>query len=70
LVEILNLSPLLAPNYKQHILSPAKVSEVCYLLAELVIRYVYFEFVRVEGDATFMKLLKGAKVIKVWEPLH
>jgi hypothetical protein len=29
------LVPVLAPNYKQHILSPAKVRKVFYSLAEL-----------------------------------
>jgi hypothetical protein len=32
---------LLAPNYKQHILSPAKFGKVCYSLAELYIKSVY-----------------------------
>jgi hypothetical protein len=31
----------LAPNYKQHILSPAKVTKVCYSLAELYVKSVY-----------------------------
>jgi len=31
----------LAPNYKQHILSPAKVRKACYSLAELYVRCVY-----------------------------
>jgi hypothetical protein len=29
------LVPVLAPNYKQHILSPDKIREVCYSLAGL-----------------------------------
>jgi hypothetical protein len=35
------LVPVLAPNYKQHILSSAKVTKVCYSLAELYVRSVY-----------------------------
>jgi hypothetical protein len=35
------LVPKLAPNYKLHILSPAKVRKVRYSLAELYVRYVY-----------------------------
>jgi hypothetical protein len=34
------LVPILAPNYKQHILSPAKVRKVWYWLAELYVRSV------------------------------
>jgi hypothetical protein len=36
-----HLVPALAPNYKQHILSPAEVRKVCYSLAELVVKSVY-----------------------------
>jgi len=36
-----HLVPVLAPNYKQHILSPAKVRKVCYSLAELYVKSVY-----------------------------
>jgi hypothetical protein len=35
-----HLVPVLAPNYKQHILSSAKVRKVCYSLAELYVRSV------------------------------
>jgi hypothetical protein len=35
------LVPVLAPNYKQHILSPAEVRKVCYSLAERYVRSVY-----------------------------
>jgi hypothetical protein len=52
------LGPVLAPNYKQHILSPAEVRKVYYSSAELYVRCV-FEFIRVEGGVKFMKLLKG-----------
>jgi hypothetical protein len=36
------LEPVLAPNYKQHILSSAEVRKVWYSLAELYARYAYF----------------------------
>jgi hypothetical protein len=36
-----HLLPVLAPNYKQHILSPAEVRKVCYSVAELYVRSVY-----------------------------
>jgi hypothetical protein len=32
---------VLAPNYKQHILSPAKIKIVCYSLAEHYVKSVY-----------------------------
>jgi hypothetical protein len=35
------LVPVLAPNYKQHILLLAKVRKVCYLVAELYVRSAY-----------------------------
>jgi hypothetical protein len=35
------LVPVLAPNYKQHILSPAKVRKECYSLAEIYVKSVY-----------------------------
>jgi hypothetical protein len=37
-----HLVPVLAPNYKQHILSPAEVRNVCYSLAELYVMSIYF----------------------------
>jgi hypothetical protein len=36
-----HLVPVLAPNYKQHILSAAKVRKVCYSSAELYVKSVY-----------------------------
>jgi hypothetical protein len=42
LVEIFYLSQVLAPNYKKHILSPAKVGKLCYSLAERYVESVYF----------------------------
>jgi hypothetical protein len=45
LAEIFYLSlmlvPILAPNYKQHVLSPAKVRKAFYSLAELYIISVH-----------------------------
>jgi hypothetical protein len=35
------LIPLLTPNYKQHILSPAKMIKPCYSLGEIYVKYVY-----------------------------
>jgi hypothetical protein len=35
------LVPVLAPNIKQHILSPAEVIKVCYSLPELYVKCVY-----------------------------
>jgi hypothetical protein len=36
------LVPVLAPNYKQDILSLAEVRKVCYSLAELYVISIYF----------------------------
>jgi hypothetical protein len=36
-----DLVPLLAPNYKQHILSSAELRKVCYSLPELYVKYVH-----------------------------
>jgi hypothetical protein len=36
-----HLVPVLAPNYKQHIFSPAKFGNVCCSLAELYVKSVY-----------------------------
>jgi hypothetical protein len=35
----------LAPNYKQHILSPAKVRKVCYSLAELHVKPLTYTYI-------------------------
>jgi hypothetical protein len=35
------LVPILAPNYKQHILSPPKVKKICYSFVELYAKSVY-----------------------------
>jgi hypothetical protein len=36
-----HLAPVLAPSYKQHTLSPAKIRKLCYSLAELYVKSVY-----------------------------
>jgi hypothetical protein len=43
------LVPALAPNYEQHILSPAEVRKVCYSLAELYIKCVYLNLFEWRG---------------------
>jgi hypothetical protein len=53
-----HLVPVLAPNYKQYILLPAEVRKVRYSLATLC-HICLFEFIRVEGGATFMNILQG-----------
>jgi hypothetical protein len=54
------LVPVLAPNYKLHILSLAEVRKVCYSLAELC-QICLFEFIRVDGGATFIIHFKGGR---------
>jgi hypothetical protein len=44
-----HLVPVLAPNYKQHILSPAKVGKVCSSSAELYIKSVYLNLFKWKG---------------------
>jgi hypothetical protein len=43
------LVPILTPNYKLHILSPAEVRKVCYSLAELYVKYVYLNLIWRKG---------------------
>jgi hypothetical protein len=60
LVKIFHVSllvPALAQNYKQHILSPAKVRKICYSLAELYVKAVYLIYLG-GGGLKFMKHLK------------
>jgi hypothetical protein len=54
------LVPVLTPNYKQHILLPAKVRKVCHSLAELYVKSVYLNLFG----------WRGAQGIEVWEPLE
>jgi hypothetical protein len=63
-----HLVPVLAPNYKQHTFSPAKVRKVCYSLAEIYVRSVYLNLFR-WTEVNFMKHLRGAQAISVWELL-
>jgi hypothetical protein len=50
--------PVLAPNYKQHILSSAKLRKECYSLAELYVKCVYLIYCG-GGGVKFMKHIKG-----------
>jgi hypothetical protein len=52
--------PVLAPNYKQHILSPANVRKICYSLAELDVKFVWAE----KGVTYFKHLFGGRKLQK------
>jgi phage FluMu gp28-like protein len=58
-----------APNYNQHILSPAEVRKVCYSLAELYVIFVYLNLFGCRGHEVHETLERGAQGIKVWEPL-
>jgi hypothetical protein len=49
LVGTCHLVPVLAPNYKPHILSPAEVTKLCYSLAELYVRSVYLNLLGWRG---------------------
>jgi hypothetical protein len=65
------LVPVLAPNYKQHILSPPKVRKV-YLLAKLYVKSVYLDLFGWRGREVYETLFLlggGAQGIKVCEPL-
>jgi hypothetical protein len=53
-----HLIPVLAPNYKQRVLSLDELRKVCYLLPELCHIRLY-EFIRVEGGVKSMRLLKA-----------
>jgi hypothetical protein len=55
---VVRLVLVLAPNCKQHILSPVKVRKLCYSLAELYVKFVYLNLFR----------WKGAQGVKVWGP--
>jgi hypothetical protein len=48
------LVPVLAPNYRQHILSPTVVGKVCYPLAELYVKCVYINLFGRRGGAKFV----------------
>jgi hypothetical protein len=57
------LVPVMASNYKQHILSPDKVSKICYSLAELHTKSVYLNLFGWRGA------FSGVQAIKFWKPL-
>jgi hypothetical protein len=48
--------PILAPNYKQHILSPAKFRKLCYSLAKLYVISVYLNLFGGGGRKVHEKL--------------
>jgi hypothetical protein len=50
---------VLAPNYKQHILSPAKVTKVCYSLVELYVECVYLNLFRWSGAWRLLNIVGG-----------
>jgi hypothetical protein len=52
-----SLVQVLAQNYKQRILSPAKVRKVCYSLAEIYVKCVYLNLFGWRS-VTFMKYFK------------
>jgi hypothetical protein len=59
------LVPVLAPNYKQHILSPAKVEKVYYSSPEPYVTSVYLNLSG-RGGVKFKKNFKGrARAMKV-----
>jgi hypothetical protein len=55
---------VLVPNYKQHILWPAKVRKMCYSLAELCVKCVYLNVFKWRGRR-LRNILKGAQSIKI-----
>jgi hypothetical protein len=60
---------LLSPNCKQQILSSDKLRKLCYSLPEIYVKYVYlnlFGWRRLWSPSNF---LRGARAIKVREPL-
>jgi hypothetical protein len=62
--------PALAPKYKQHILSPAKVRKECHYLAELYVKSVYLNLFGGGGVKSMEYLyFKGVKKGKA-VPLH
>jgi hypothetical protein len=54
---------VLAPNYKQHILSLAKVRKVCYSLAKIYVKSAYLNLFWWRG-VSFMKHIKGRSKYK------
>jgi hypothetical protein len=58
------LVPVLAPDYKQHILSPAEIIKSCYSLA---VEFCLYKFIRVKGGSKFMEHIKGGAAYKSLE---
>jgi hypothetical protein len=54
-----HLAPLLAANYKQHILSTAKRRKVCYSLAEFYVISVYLNLVGLRDALSSLNILGG-----------
>jgi hypothetical protein len=54
-----HLVSVLDPNYKQYILSPARVRKICYLLAELCVRSVCLNLFGWSGAWCLWNILKG-----------
>jgi hypothetical protein len=46
---------LLVPDYKQHILSPAEVREICYSLDEIYVKSVYLILIGLMGRSDINK---------------
>jgi hypothetical protein len=65
------LVPVLAPNYKQHILSPAEVRKVCCSFVELYVKSVYLISFGWWGARLSSNIAKGggAEAVKLWKPL-
>jgi hypothetical protein len=66
-----HLVPILAPNYKQPILSSAKLRKVCYSSLELYVKSAYLNLFGWRGGGGEVHLnLKEDASYKFWEPLH
>jgi hypothetical protein len=64
-----HLVPVLAPNYKQHSLSPAEVRKVCCSSTERYVRCVYMNLFGWRGARGLWNICKGPQAIKFREPL-
>jgi hypothetical protein len=58
------LVPVLAPNYKQHILSPAKVIKSMLFISWIVCKMCLFEFIRVERARSSWNTLRVSSSYK------
>jgi hypothetical protein len=59
-----NSVPVLTPNYKQYIFSPAKVRKGCYSLADLYVKSCIWIYFFGKGGVNFMKRLNGGASYK------